>query len=124
MKRLLLVLVLSTSPLLSACHAPVTITTAAGKTAYTADQIVMRIGELENAVIQANSTGALNTDTTRKIVEFCVSSAATLKSTPSGWQATVSAGWKQLKPVLAGVTNPALLATINAADVVLATLGV
>lgn len=119
MKRLLFVLLLATA----ACHPPVSIQTPAGKAAYTADQIVTRINELENAAIQANSTGGLPTETTRVIVEFCVSADATLKTTPQGWQAAVSTAWAQAKGKLPAISNPAVAAAIASVDVLLASAG-
>ena len=120
MKRLILVLVLATLP---ACAPPPTVVTQAGKTAFTADQIVVRVNELENAAIQANSTGGLPVATTRIIVEFCVSADKTLKATPAGWQATVATAWKQAKAKIPPQTNAAVQSAISAVDVVLASLG-
>lgn len=119
MKRLLLILCLAGA----ACHAPVSVQTPAGKTAYTADQIVVRVNELENAAIQANSTGGLPVATTRTIVEFCVGADQTLKATPAGWQATVSTAWAAAKVKIGTVSNPAVAAALSSVDVVLATLG-
>lgn len=107
---------------LVACSRPTTIVTPQGKAAYTADQIVLRINNLQNAAIQAEQTGGLSTDTTRTIVEFAVSADRTLKSVPSGWQQTVSAAWAETKKKLPPITNPALLAAIDSVDLVLAAL--
>jgi hypothetical protein len=105
------------------CHAPVTITTAQGKTAFTADQIVQRVNELQSAAIQANGAGGLATSTTRTIVTFCVAADQTLAATPAGWQASVSAAWASAKTQLPVITNPAVAAAISAVDVVLAAVG-
>lgn len=102
-----------------ACHAPVTITTPQGKAAYTADQIVVRVNELQNAAIKAEAGGALPTATTRTIVEFAVAADKTLAATPAGGAATVAVAWQQTKLKLAGVSNPAILAAMSAVDVVL-----
>jgi hypothetical protein len=104
---------------IAACHAPVTITTPQGHAAYTADQIVLRVNELQNAAIQAQATGALPTATARTIVEFCVSADKTLAATPSGWQATVGAAWAEAKTKLPAITNPSVQAAVNAVDVIL-----
>jgi hypothetical protein len=109
--------------LCSACHAPVTITTPQGQTAYKADQVVVRVNELMNTAIQANAGNALPTDTTRTIVEFCVGADKTLAAAPAGWQASVQAAWLATKPKLAGITNPAVVAAMSAVDVVLAVAG-
>lgn len=119
MKRLILCLCLS----LSACAAPVTITTPQGQAAYKADQVVVRVNELMNAAMSANAAKALPDATTRLIVQFCVDADKTLAATPAGWQATIGAAWQALKGQIPPQTNPSVLAAINAADVVLATLG-
>jgi hypothetical protein len=114
---------------LVAC-APVSIQTPQGKQAYTADQIVIRLNELQNAAIQANSlmdpkTGlpGLPTPTTRIIVQFVVSSDKTLKDLPAGWQQTVATAWAETKRQLPIITNPAVSVAIGSVDVVLAALG-
>lgn len=119
MKRWLLVLLLA----LPACHVPTTIVTPQGKVAYSADQITVRVNELENAAIQANSTGGLPVATTRTIVTFCVQADAILKVTPAGWQASVAALWTQAKKDLPATTNVAVSAALNAVDVALAAFG-
>ena len=103
-----------------ACHAPVTITTPQGQIAYTADQIAVRVGELQNAAIQANATGGLSTANTRIVVEFATTVAPILKATPSGWQTTVATAWTQAKKQLAPVTNVAVVSAMSAVDLVLA----
>jgi hypothetical protein len=115
MRRLLLIILLTT-----ACHAPVTITTPQGQLAYTADQVVLRVNELMNASIAANSSGSLSTNTTRVIVKWCVAADTTLASTPNGWQQTLITGWAQTKAQLPAITNPAILAAMGAVDAVLA----
>lgn len=102
-----------------ACHAPVTVTTPAGKAAYTADQVVTRLGELQNAAIQANQGGALDTNTTRSIVTYVVATTKTLQQTPAGWVATVQAGWHAFLPTLpASITgNPNWTAVVAAVTV-------
>lgn len=116
MKRFVLILLLATS--VSSCHAPVTIVTPAGKTAYTVDQVVNRINELENAAIQANSTKGLDTNTTRTIVTWCVNADTTLSSTPSGYMATITTAWSLAKGQIK-TTNPAIIAAMAAVDIVL-----
>lgn len=107
----------------SACHAPVTITTPAGKAAYTADQVAVRVNELERATIDAQAQGALPLETARYLVEFCVGADKTLAAAPSGWQAVVGKAWAETKAKLPPVTNPLILSAINAVDVVLASYG-
>lgn len=111
---------LSTLP---ACHAPVTIVTEPGKIAYTADQIAVRVNELQNAAIQAEASGGMRTADTRLVVEFAVSANRTLRATPAGWQTTVATAWAETKKKLPAQTNPAIVAALGAVDVVLAAYG-
>lgn len=115
MKRFLLVLMLSG---LSACAHP-TFQSPVGQKAYTADQIVVRVNELENAAIAANTSKALSDDATRPIVEFCVAADKTLAATPNGWQATLETAWTAAKAKIGTVSNPAVMAAIGAVDVIL-----
>lgn len=106
MKRRLIIAALPFLVLLASCHAPLTVTTPQGKTAYTADQVVQRLGEFQNAAIQANSTGGLDTPTTKLIVQYVVATTQTLKATPAGYIKTVQAGWTAFLPTLpASVTG-------------------
>ena len=116
MKRLILIIALT----FAACHAPVTVTTPAGKTAYSADQIVIRVNELQNAAIAAQANGSLPTATTRTIVEFAVAADKTLAATPAGWQTTLTTAWTQAKAKLPAIQNPAIQSAISAVDLVLA----
>ncbi len=121
MKAFILALTLL-APVVAAsnCTPPPTIVTPQGKTAYTADQIAIRVNELEAAAIQANATGGLPVATTRIVVKFTVSADKILKDVPSGWQTAVATAWTQTKQQLAGVTNPNVVAAISAVDLVLA----
>lgn len=103
----------------SACHAPVTIVTPQGQTAYTADQIVVRVNELMNAAIAANASNALPTATTRTIVTFAVDADKVLASTPAGWPATLAVSWAAAKAQIGAVNNPAIVAAMSAVDVVI-----
>jgi hypothetical protein len=106
---------------LSGCAHPATIVTVQGAQSYTADQVVVRVNELENAAIAANSASpqALGTDLTRAIVTFAVSADQTLASVPSGWQQTVKTAWANAKAQLTTVMNPLILALMAAVDAVL-----
>ncbi len=117
MKRWILILALT----FGACHAPVTVTTPQGKIAYTADQVVLRVNELENAAIQAQATNAIPVQTARTIVEWCVSADKTLASTPNGWPVILQTGWMEVKGKVGLIANPAIVAAMGAVDVVLAT---
>lgn len=108
--------------LTAACHAPVTVVTPEGKAAFTADQIVLRINNLQNAAIQAEATGGLSTDTTRTLVEFAVTANRTLKTVPDGWQQSVATAWAETKKRLPPITNLAVMAAVDSVDLVLAAL--
>lgn len=94
--------------------------TPVGQHAYTADQVAMRVAELQNAAIQAEATGGLPTATTRIIVQFAVTAAPTLRAVPNGWPQTVSAAWAATKMQLGPMTNPLVVAAMSALDVVIA----
>lgn len=105
--------------LVAACHPPATIVTPEGRRAYTADQIVVRVNELQQAAMAAEAVGGLLTDPTRILVKFAVSANYTLQTLPAGWLATVTTAWRQTKQELPTLTNPAVVAAIAAVDVVL-----
>ena len=107
------------SLVLPACHAPVTVTTPAGQTAYTADQIAIRVGELQNAAIQAEATGSLPTAQARIIVTYCVQASQVLQATPAGWAQTVAAAWTEARKQIP-INNPLIAAAVSGMDVALA----
>jgi hypothetical protein len=101
MKLVTLVLCLS---IMSAC-APKTLSPQ-GQVVYVADQIVTRLGEVQNAVIAACNAGAgptcaagaaVSTETSRALVQAILTATSALKATPQGWQASVLAGWSSAK---------------------------
>lgn len=121
-----------------ACHPPVSIITPAGRTAFSADVIAVRVNELEAAAIQANSEGALSLDVTRTIVRFTVVADRILAQTPDGWRVAVITAWIETKrqlltprqlnlnayaPPIIGIplTNTVVLGVMDILD---ATLGV
>lgn len=106
MKRLLAPMILVVALAGSACTPPPTIVTPQGKVAYTADQVAVRVNELQNAAIQANTQGGLDIATTRLIVKFCVAADQTLQTTPSGWQATLKASFAAFSKTLPATMNP------------------
>ena len=123
MKRL--IPVLCAIILWTGCAAPATIVTPQGQAAYTADQIVTRINELQNVAIAAEQAKSVPTDTVRVIVSFCVGADKTLAAVPSGWQATVYQAWQASKNQIppAQLANPAIVAAVSAVDVALAAIG-
>lgn len=101
------------------CAPPVTVVTPQGRTAYNADQVVVRVNELMNAAIAANANAALPTDQTRTIVQFCVTADQTLAATPAGWPTTLRTAWTSTKAQLPAVQNLVVVAAMRAVDVVM-----
>lgn len=91
----------------------------AGREAYTADQIVIRLGELQDAAIAANKSGGLADGPAIKIVQFTVDGAKTCKAVPAGWQATLKAGWLTLKAQLDAAVRTKLGAAWAVLDAIL-----
>ena len=122
MRQLLVGLVFALG-LSAACVPPASIQTPAGSVAYTADQIVTRVNELQNAAIQANAAGALPQATTRLIVQFAVAADTTLATTPLGWQQTIQTAWKAVKAQLPANLNTNVGVAVGVVDALLQTLG-
>ena len=116
--RLALVVVALAAP---ACHAPTSIQTQAGKTAYTADQVLQRVGEFQTAVIDGQIANKITVSDARALVAWTVDVAQILKATPSGWQVTVTASWNAIRPQAQAI--PAIAPYVSTLDLVIATLG-
>lgn len=86
-----------------ACTPPPTIVTTPGKTAFTADQIVIRVNELMNAAIAANTAKALDDATTKIVVQWTLSADQILAATPSGYVLTLQTSWGALQPQIAKI---------------------
>ncbi len=96
-----------------ACNRPPNLTPPANA-AYTADQVVIRLGELQNAVIAATPAHITTADA-RVIVTWLsgdpaavpptVGVFAILGTVPDGWKATVTASWQTVRPILAANTT-------------------
>lgn len=93
-----------------------------GRIAFVADQLVLRIGELQKAAIAAEAGGGLPTAQARLIVQFSGSAARVLKETPAGWQKTLTTSWAELKAQLPLTKDPILAAAMGAVDALLAAL--
>lgn len=95
--------------------------TTVGQQYWTAAQIAQRIAELQNATIQANTTGAVADGPAILIVKFTVAAQKTLQTVPEGWQATVTKGWSELKKAvpLEVQSNPIVAAAFGAVDAIL-----
>lgn len=83
--------------LTSAGCAPKSIQTPEGKAAYTANEVLIRVGELQKAAIHANQDGALSDANAVAIVGYTVDSAEVLRAVPSGWYGPVSKGYHALR---------------------------
>lgn len=105
-KALLLACALGLSLSGCALHAPASVVTPAGQAAYTADQIVTRLGEFQQAVIDASDANKIKVDDARTIVTWTRAALDTLKQTPGGRNALVASGWAKVRPIIAG--NPQL----------------
>lgn len=109
----------------SACASHVTPETPRAAAAITADAIVVRINELQAAVIQACGparTCAPNTISTAladDIVRTSIDLRTTLKSVPNGWQQTVKAAWSQARPRFAAITDPVIVAALAGVDTII-----
>ncbi len=119
MKRLLLILALLVTP---ACHPPATIVTPQGQTAFSADQISVRVTELEKSAIAANSQKLLSDADTAIILQASVTIQKTLAATPDGWRAAVKAAWADARFKLPATANPSIAAAIGAVDVAIGAL--
>lgn len=97
--RVLLPFVLFSALSSAACKPPASIQTEPGRQAWYASQVLQRVSEVQNIAIQLNSTTppTLSTNTTRIIVQFCVSSAKVLKEMPQGWAKVVLAAFNEAK---------------------------
>jgi hypothetical protein len=94
--------------------------TPVGLHSYTADQVAVRVAEVQNAAIAAEASGALPTATTRIIVQFAVVAADTLKAVPNGWPQTIATAWTAAKQQIGPMTNPLVATAMGALDVVIA----
>lgn len=122
--RLALVVVLLVLPSAS-CAKKVTGATPTATAALNADAVVIRINELQAAVIQACGPdpvcqpGSLDTNLARDIVKTCIDLRTTAKSVPDGWQMALRTAWNRAKLRFTAVTNPAILAGIAGVDALL-----
>lgn len=97
---------------------PATIVTPAGQLAFTADQIVLRVNELQAAAVDANRNGILDIGTTRTIVNWSINADTVLKVLPAGWKTTLIASWHVAKAEI-HTTNSIIQSAMAAVDAVL-----
>lgn len=101
--------------------APPNLTPQAQK-AYTADQVVTRLGELQNAVIDAATANKVKTADARLIVAWISGDKTTtpptvgvldmIAATPSGWQAAAQVAWPRIQAALQNNPNLSVWAPI------------
>jgi hypothetical protein len=77
---------------------PSSVTTDAGRQAYTADQIVQQVAIFQHTVVDLADRGVISVTTARSIVAWTVATLRTIQASPNGWEATVREGWRQVRP--------------------------
>jgi hypothetical protein len=87
--------------------APITVQDEPGRVAYTADQIVLRVIEIQNGIIVGQQRGVIPTAAARTLVTFTVGTLETLKASPGGWKPMVHAAWNAIRPELQKVPEVA-----------------
>jgi hypothetical protein len=96
--------------------------------AITADAVVVRVNEVQAALIDycgpapECAPGTLPTATAREAVQLLIDVRSILKTAPDGWQAAAKAAWARARLRLDGVTTTALALAIGAADALFAGL--
>lgn len=107
----------------AACRPPASIETEPGRQAWYASQVLQRVAEVQDLVIRLNSTTppVLSTNTTRIVVQFCVSSAKVLKAMPEGWAKVVLAAFNEFKMKLPedAMTNTSLVTALAVLEALL-----
>lgn len=66
------------------------------KPVYTANEILIRVSELQKTTIELYDNQHITKERAELIVTWCVNSAKTLREVPAGWQATIVATWENL----------------------------
>jgi len=107
----------------SACHHPITIVTPAGQAAWTKDQVVVRINEIETTTIQAAGTGGMPMATARQIVRFTVAADRIMQASDNGWKPALIAAWVEAKRSIPVTTNHAVATAIASIDLVITAIG-
>lgn len=70
------------------------------RAAFYANEAVIRLGEIQNTAIQANSTGGLSDHDAVIAVRFTVSATKIVKDAPSGWQLPVTTALAEVRTAL------------------------
>lgn len=82
--------------------------------AQQAQQVIQRIGELQQAVIDGQQLGKIKTEDARVIVTWTVASLKALRDAPQGWVQSVATGWTQVRPML--LRDPNLSIWVSVVD--------
>lgn len=94
------------------------------KPSYEANEVLLRIQELQTTVINLNhmSPPGVTKDRADKIVEWTTTSAKAIKNTLAGdWKTTVKEGWNTLKKQI-GIPESGLQSTWLLVDYIISTL--
>ncbi len=116
-----LAVTLSMLTTVGAC-AKITPETPKAAAAIKADAVVVRVNELQAAIIDycgpapQCAPGTIDTNVARDVVKTMIDVRKVLKTVPQGWQMSVKEAWTVAKTRLAGVTNPAIVAALAAGD--------
>lgn len=114
--------------LLAACVPPPSLQTPEGRAAWSANQLLLRVGELQGAAIEANAVNGadgkplLAEGTTRRIDQVCRAIAESVKAHPSGWQHQVAVLYADLKATMKPEEMARFAIIISSIDIVIATL--
>lgn len=96
-------------------HPPPTLTTPA-QAAYTAAQVVQRIGEFQQAVIDASDAGRLPVAIAREIVQQTTATLQALAGPPTNWKDIVRQFWGAERPHL--LAQPPLASWVAMLDLI------
>ncbi len=99
MKRLLLIALLCSTPMLAACPKAPPNVTPVGQAAITATHVIQALDVIRDLAVSLNAQQppVLSTAVTTKIVTFHESAVKVILAAPSGWKQTVLAGLDQLQ---------------------------
>lgn len=85
---------------LSACAPPPTIQSPQAKAAWRADQVVVRLGEFQQVVIDGSDQGKWPVQDARTIVQWTTGAIETLGRAPNGGSAVIAEGWSRVRTVV------------------------
>lgn len=94
-------------------HAPPTLTPQA-QAAFTLDQVVMRLGEFQQAVIDLSDAGKLDVGVARNLVQQIVVVLEAVKGPPTNWRLVITQFWVVERPIVRA--QPALVQWVGLID--------